>query len=258
MNSAMSLAGTGCLLLCITACIPLPIPHTERVTPSVRADFRARSGHPAAGVADALTASRKDTLCERAVIQRVTDARGHIEVPPVEKRESIFWLTMMDRTDGIGYWVCTGTIDSLGAPVYESRTEISGRMAGDDLDCFSWEAAQRPFVSCYSERMERPLRGGRWQQGSSGGIYRVLFVHRPHCGDARPFVQWLVGDSIVAVSELPREAEPCERKRLGLSERGGRWYLTYAEPHSTFWIKLGKHWVTYELGAPGEVREVPS
>ena len=258
MNAAMSLPVTGCLLLSITACIPLPIPHTERLTPSVRADFRARSGHPAAGVAVALTASRRDTLCERAVIQRVTDARGHIEVPPVEKRKSIFWLTMMDRADGIGYWVCTGTTDALGAPVYESRSEVSGGRSGDDLDCFTWEAAQRPFVSCYSGRMKRPLQGGRWQQGSAGGTYRVLFVDRAQGVFARSFVQWLVGDSIVAVSELPRDAKPWERKRLGLSERGGRWYLTYAVPHSTFWNKLGNRWVTYELGAPGEVREVPS
>jgi len=277
VNSGMSLAVTGCFLLCITACIPLPIPHNELVTPAVRGRFRSSSGRPAAGIAVALTSSDTDTSCNRAVVRRVTDARGQLQAPRVAQRKTIYWLVMMDRGSGIGYWLCAGSVDSLGTPRYSSRTAILGTPRGDDLDCFTWQSPERDHITCNRERYA-PLEGGRWSRGTVHGTYRVVFVASSLGWDGRkgdedgechvdspyiidpihPYVQWLAGDSIVAVTELPRCAKPWERKHLGLSERGSRWYLTFAVNHSTSWNKLGKRWVTYELGTPGEVREVPS
>lgn len=258
MSAATSLTVTALILVPGTGCVPLPIPHTEQVTPAVRADFRAGTGRGAARVAVALTQSRKDTLCARPVIQRVTDVQGHVEVPEIKKRTSILWVTLMENFGITSYYLCAGRIDSHGMPGYESRIEVSGRVTGDDLDCVTWEFAQRLNVTCLNKSSRaRWLEGGRWKTGSGGGTYRVLFVESPSGNRIHPFVQWLVGDSIAAVAEIDREAKPWERKRLGLFETYGRWHLTFAAPHSTFWNRLGNTWVTYELGAPGEVREMP-
>ena len=258
MNSATSLAVTGLLLLGIAGCIPLPIPHNELVTPPVRGRFRSASGRPAARIAVALTSSDTDTSCSRAVVQRVTDAQGDMQAPGVVERKKVYWLTIMDKGGGIGYWLCAGSVDSLGTPRYSSRTVINGRPQGDDLDCFTWQSPEGNHITCNRERYGR-VEGGRWSSGTVRGTYRVMFVELPLRGDrVHPYVHWLAGDSIVAVTELPRDAKPWERERLGLNERGGRWYLTFAVNHSTLWNRLGNRWVTYELGAPGEVREVPS
>lgn len=261
MSSTTTLIVTALIPLSFTGCVPLPIPHTQQVTPAVRADFRAGTGRRAAGVAVALTTSWKDTLCAQPVIQRVTDAQGHLEVPAVEERTPILWVTLMENFGYTSYYLCAGRIDSLGTRGYESRIEVHGRMAGDSLDCVTWEFAQRLHATCYNDlNPEGWLEGGRWETGSGGGTYRVLFVvvlQRPSRVITHPFVQWLVGDSIAAVAEIDRDSKPWERERLGLVAKDGRWYLTFAAPHSTFWNRLGNRWVTYELGAPGEIREMP-
>src|SRR6266545_2204569 len=95
-------------LLLSTACIPLPIPHTETVIPAVSADFRAPSGRPARGLAIALTGHEKDTACGRAQVHRVTDAEGRIAAPATQERKSIFWLTLMENFGLRTYWLCTG------------------------------------------------------------------------------------------------------------------------------------------------------
>src|SRR6266566_3966294 len=89
--------GIVALVLGVTACIPLPIPHNEQVTPPVSGTLRSSAGSSIAGAAIALTGSRRDTLCAPAAIRRVADEHGRYHTPATEARKTIFWVTMMEH-----------------------------------------------------------------------------------------------------------------------------------------------------------------
>lgn len=50
------------------------------------------------------------------------------------------------------YWLCAGTIDSVGVPVYRTRTPINGYLYGDSLACLEWVWEQRVQLACNSRR----------------------------------------------------------------------------------------------------------
>ena len=238
----------------VAGCLPIPIPHTERIIPAVSADLRAPSGRPAAGVAIALTSRDDDRACTSAEVRGITDEQGHIEAPVTEQRKSVFWLTLMENFGLRWYWLCTGRMDAVGTPVYTARTVIHGQLPGDDLMCYAWHIEAEEHVTCRDRREERGrLEGGRWRAGNDSGTYRVIFEDRWSGGPrTTAYLQWLVGDSVAAVVELPGEPRLFERKRLGLLFINNRWYLTVAVRRKGFWPKYV--WRRFELGPPGEFR----
>lgn len=58
------------------------------------------------------------------------------------------------------YWLCAGTIDSVGVPVYRTRTPINGYLYGDSLACLEWVWEQRVQLACNSASMQQTLTHG--------------------------------------------------------------------------------------------------
>jgi hypothetical protein len=247
------------------ACIPLPIPHNEQVTPSVAGTLRSDAGSPIAGAAIALTGSSRDTLCAHPAIRRVVDERGRFETPATEERKTIFWFTLMENFGLTDYWLCTGTVDSAGTALYLARTIIHGHAhghaAGDSLVCLGWVWEERRRVTCNGTFPQRMFEGGHWARGAAHGWYRLIVADDEVWGYlSRAFVQWLeakgpeAADSLVAMVELPDEVTS-ELRGVPFREQDSHWYLSIPSTKRTFWGHT--RWLTFELGPPGEAHRVP-
>jgi len=253
------------LVLGVTACIPLPIPHNEQVTPPVSGTLRSSAGSSIAGAAIALTGSRRDTLCAHAAIRRVADEHGRFHTPATEARKTIFWVTMMEHFGPrfTSYWLCAGTVDSTGAAVYRARAALTAQESGDSLACLAWVWRERYWVACNGTSVRRIFEGGHWVQGSVQGRYRLIVADDEASGSSRAFVQWLeakgrdAADSLAAAVELPEEVTRSEVPHFPFAERGGHWYLRVPTPKRTFWRGPYTQWLSFELGVPGDARKVP-
>ena len=260
--SASSLVAVA---LGVLACIPLPIPHTEQVTPNVVGDLRSSSGVPIPGVAVAFTGSPRDALCAKAMTHPVVDERGRFQATATKARKTILWLTLMENfgQNRSYYWLCAGTLDSGGAAAYQTRTYINGHAAGDSLACVAWVWKERHRVTCNGTSRQRMFEGGHWAQGAVEGRYRVI-VAEDEVWDypSRAFVQWLAVsdrdaiDSLVATLELPERVDVYELHRLRFAERAGHWYLRVPSTKWTFWKGAHTRWLTFALGPPGDARQV--
>jgi hypothetical protein len=246
-------------------CLPLPIPHVEQVTPQVIGRLSQSNGAASIDVPIALTATDKDTVCAQAAVRTATDSVGAFRVPFTEQRKRIYWLTLAENPGGItAYWVCAGTRDSTGEPVYHSRTFIIGHKDGDTLDCLDWMWREERRVTCNNDDAGRILTGGGWVDGVDSGTYRVILAEADRYGNrARGLVQWIIrsrggGPDIVrAMTELPA-ADDFLHEWGGptLAQEDDHWYLTVLSARPTKWGN--KRRVRFQLGPPGQVREVPA
>jgi hypothetical protein len=244
-------------------CIPLPIPHTKQVTPQVTGRLHQSNGRPSSGVSIALTASAKDTARSRPAIRTTTDAADAFQVPFTEERKGILWLTLMENPGGITtYWLGASATDPVREPAHRRRTYIVGHKDGDTLQCLDWVWKQEARVTCNTEDAARMLVGGTWVEGVDSGTYRVILAEDDRYASAfRGFVQWIVPastgrpDTIRAITELPVGPQIAgERSGPTLAQEDGRWYLTVLSTRPTKWGN--KRWLRFELGPPGQVRQV--
>jgi hypothetical protein len=248
----------------IAGCVPLPIPHVQQVTPRVAGRVHNSAGKPSSAVQLALTAHDKDTTCLRPSVRAVTDSTGAFQVPFVEERKSIYWFTLMENPARVTqYWLCTHAADDSGAPVYQARTEIMGHLDGDTLECLDWSWNERRRIVCNTAEQAHFLVGGTWVQGADTGFYRIILADEDKYGSIfRGYVQWVARpgagrtDSLHAMVELPVGPELAwEEGGPTLVRDNGTWYLTALSRRRSKWNN--NRWLRFELGPPGEVREVP-
>ena len=103
---------------------------------------------------------------------------------------------------------------------------------------------------------ESHTAGGQWTHGEVRGTYRVILAElQPWGSPLRGYVQWLVRDSVVAMAELPDMVQLWDTGELGFIERGNHSHFTIASTKRSKWGRT--RWLTFELGAPGEVRKLP-
>src|SRR5712664_4135061 len=205
----------GVLAVGASACVPLPIRHTEQVTASVIGTVRRSDGAPAAGLPVAVTASDEDSVCAGAGGAGVTDSAGRFRLPAVSVRRRILWLTWAESFGMTRYWFCARVLaraplaDSSVAPV--QRTVVYGWVHGDTLACLEWTWRSATRVTCNgSIGQRRILTGGAWRDGQTVGTYRVLLPDEEGWA-ARAVVQWITtgppggdaSDSVHAQTELP-------------------------------------------------------
>jgi hypothetical protein len=248
----------------VVACVPLPIPHNEQVTPFAAGDVRRSDGAPVVGAPVALTRSPRDTLCMKAAIRRSTDSVGHFAFPATEKHKHILWFTMMESFGSTSYWLRAGTIDSAGDTVYRTRTYIPGHVWGDSLACITWVWRDGERITCDNVGgARRIVTGGEWTDGNTSGPYRVILAEEGAWGtwNFRGFVQWLEQSSrrnevkVRAMTELPVGPElqaPFEGAQFAYN--GGHWYVMCPSTKRTKWNRT--RWLKFELGPPGQVRQV--
>lgn len=253
----------------ITGCLPLPIPHMEQVTPAVTGTLRNSDGSPIVGARVAVTHTRKDVACTGRGARGVTDARGQFALPEAKVRSGIVWISLMENFGQTWYWLCAGRDSAASSPgdslTRPLRTSITGSFRGDTLDCVAWRWHDVDDVACNgSVNQRRLIEGGSWSDGGARGSYRIILgdIDGESYG-SRPIVQWIEqrpspspgGPTAVvrAQAELPT---PHPVSPYGMALRGpdGTWRLTMRSTVPTKWNH--DTWFTFELGAPGQFRDV--
>lgn len=245
-------------------CLPLPIPHMQQVTPPVSGRVHNSVGQPSSALQLALTAHDKDTMCTRPSVRTVTDSMGAFAVPFIEQRKTIYWLTLVENPGRVKvYWLCANPEVGSDVPFYQTRTQITGHLDGDTLECLDWSWKETRRVVCNTSGEARFLVGGTWVEGADTGVYRVILADEDRYGSVfRGYIQWVSGlgtarrDTVHAMVELPGGAE-LARQWGGplLAPENGKWYLTVLSRRRNQWNNQRS--LRFELGPPGEIREVP-
>jgi hypothetical protein len=249
------LAATATLVVA-TACVPLPIPHTALVTPSVRGTLRDGDGTPVRGAVVGVTDGHRDRGCHRLAVRDTTDERGRFELPAMHRRRRIFWLTLMENFGMMGYWVCAVPPDSSLPERGVARSSARGYMRGDSLRCVDWSLAGEWRMSC--ESLERRIvEGGEWREGGRAGRYQLIATDSDDWGaESIVAIQWITDSSAdprIVVTTLAPAGERLQDATPSLLERGGRWYAKLTGVGSTGWRGRQRHPVL-EVGPPREVR----
>ena len=253
------------LAMVTAACIPLPIPHSELVTPQVAGTLEDSNGLPARGSLVALTPSEHDTLCTQPTIQQRTDDQGRFQAGATERHKTILLLTLMEDFGYRSYWLCSTAADSTGKVLYRARTYRLDRN-GASLRCLTWVWQDRPRITCNSSNApnDRIIEGGHWVLGATEGTYRVILGGEGAWGyPTHAFIQWLARptprtpervkaalDSLAAMVELPEEVNIGETPTVSLRQDFGQWLLIVRSTKRTFWGRARS--LIYRLGPPGE------
>jgi hypothetical protein len=258
-RSTKRLLAATAILVVATACVPLPIPHTALVTPSVRGTLRDGDGTPVRGAVLGVTDDHRDRACRRLAARDTTDERGRFELPAMHRRRRIFWLTLMENFGMMGYWVCAVPPDSTLPERGVARSSATGRMSGDSLRCVDWSLAGEWRMSC--ESLERRIvEGGEWKEEGRAGHYQLLATDSDDWGaESIVAIQWITdsatGPRIVATTLAPA-GERLQDATPSLLARDGRWYAKLTGFGSTGWHGGQRHPVL-ELGPPRRVRLLP-
>lgn len=264
------LVAATCLL---NACIPIPVKHSDQVTPTVVGTLSLDDDTPAAHYFIAVTDDLKDRTCSRPGGRGVTDSLGRFRVPETSAEKKTFWFTLMENLGMRVYWVCARPA-ALGAPdgtrVDESaRTTVWGHFRGDSVDCLRWHWRDTTRLSCNAtpadtqihwRRAERQiLRGGSWTVGDVSGSYRVLVVRVGRWESAaRAVVQWVgrtpgTPNTVRAQMDLPMW-DFVSAWGASLDHVGDAWRVRVESARKTRWGN--DIWLTFELGTPGEIHEI--
>jgi hypothetical protein len=186
-------------LLLSGGCLPIPIPHTERVAPAASGHLQLANGVPLRDTPVLLTADSHDGHCDRPASQVRTDSTGAFQLAPSFQRKSVYWATLMEPGSGLSVWLCASPPPETGLPA-PPRTYLPVLQENARIDCLYWVWQATPVLSCNSPHRIRVLTGGTWgtQTGRSGGTYRIVLVESNKWGTTcRVFVHW-----------VPREPDP--------------------------------------------------
>jgi hypothetical protein len=258
--------------MCVAAaCIPIPAKHQEQVTPAVVGTLSIDDGAPAGHYFIAATDEENDHTCSRPGGRAVSDSLGRFRLPETSEQKKVFWFTLMENLGSRRYWVCAGPsalgASTGGAPLASSaRTFVFGHFRGDSLDCLQWSWRDTTRLSCNAERNDKQfpqganqiLRGGSWTEGDVSGSYRVLLVQVGSWTDVRAVVQWVgeapgTANTVRAQMDLPTR-DSVKIFQASLDHVGDAWRVRVKSARKTWWGN--DIWLTYELGLPGQIREL--
>ena len=204
-------------LALLTVACPIPIAHTEALSPPVVGLFRQSDDKPIAGARVAVSIEYNDSACAHPIQETTTDTAGVFRLPTTEKRYSVNWVVpAFDRVDP-PYRLCLGVGDTLQTG-FAGRGSLSPPGPVDSLTCVEWTWDDRSRVTCSAiRRREQALSaGGRWVDGQSNGSYRLILTeglrrvpgYRRPMQRPRAYVQWLEENSdgsrtVRNIAELP-------------------------------------------------------
>ena len=267
---------------CVAGC-PMPISHTETVSPPIVGIVRGPDDRPVRDVAVAVTAGSGST-CTEPALRDSTDAAGRFRLPAAKKTYHVFWVIPNFDRAMPAYSLCVGTGDTL-LPAYEGLGAIQGDAPLDSITCVPWSWRNSLRAAC-SGNIERSLvSGGRSIDGEEAGRYRIILMREDSMpparglgrrvlnGPPRPHryfvvvVQWLEqpdpdGPATVrTVAELPLRKDVEWAGELSLGGVFGRWCASVATTrltHTLYWENHKREVITFMLGPPGKARQVPA
>ena len=132
------------LAVALASCIPIPL-STYR-SPTVVGVVRRTDGTPVSGARVAVSASRDDRTCQRALVIATTDSAGAFRLPGAKRRQ---YVSLMERV----YWyqVCVGDPDNLHL-AFQWGGLGEQPPARDSLACVESQWAWGNRVDCSSVR----------------------------------------------------------------------------------------------------------
>jgi len=253
---------------CLAGC-PVPIRHTETLSPPVVGVVHKSDGTPVVGAQVAVAYGYASSPCTRATAQATTDSAGVFRLVATQKDYRVVWvIPNFDRAPP-SYLLCVGAGDTL-LPAYNGVGSLDADAEPDSVTCLQWEWRDRTRVTCSGKAQRSIVSGGRWPSdvtpsaARGTGFFRLILTREGSGRTMRPLavVQWLEQtgpdspSTLVATAELPFRgnvewgvAEPA------LGEIYGRWcasMLTLRKTHFGF----KREWLRFKLGLPGDAHPV--
>lgn len=262
-----------CALAPCTAGCPLPIAHTETLSPPLVGVFTHDDGTPVPGARVAVSSEWGDAACVHATRLTTTDSAGLFRLPATEKRHRILWIIPGFDYAMPTYNLCVATENAQFAyrGYLSSRwlAPLGGEGSLDSITCLEWALNERPTVICSGTKESLQstgggvlVTGGHWTDEKATGWYRIILTG--HTQDVRhAYLQWVEPsgtDPLQAVRltrELPVDFGSIDGAAYAkISEHGQRWCATVAPVWSSH--RPGSKWPgwRFDLGPPGEVRQV--
>ena len=258
------------LTLCSTGCF-LPVHIVRRTSPPVVGAFLRSDGTPATGMRVVLAHGYGKTACGSAKLRTTVDSAGTFALPGTTVE--IHWIMVIPpvETFGSSYVLCAGTSDTTLHQAYRGFSSLSPEAPGDTVSCLQWDVQGNVRTTCAKSLEHTIVTGGHWTTPNGSGFYRLIPTEEgplegPDGNFKRPriAVQWVepatLGRpaSVRDVVELPSaEKYPgltgLKDPRLWESARG--WCLSVQSNRFRF-VGSGRGELWFELGPPGEVREV--
>ena len=250
------------LLICTAGC-PVPISHTETLSPPVVGVVRKSDGTPVVGAQIAVAYGYARSPCTRATSLATTDSTGAFRLVATQKDYRVVWvIPNLDRAPP-SYLLCVGAGDTLW-PAYTGWGSLDAEAEPDSVTCLQWEWRDQMRVTCSGKAQRAVVEGGKWADEDAAGWYRLILTSEDSGRTSRPLavVQWLEQSGpgslpiLRATAELPFRgnvewgvAEPA------LGEIYGRWcasMLTLRKTHFGF----KREWLRFKLGLPGDAHPV--
>lgn len=265
---------------CLAGC-PVPISHTETLSPPVVGVVRHSDGTPVVGALVAVAYGYSRTPCGQTTSQVTTDSAGVFRLEAKQKDYKVVWvIPNLDRFPP-GYLLCVGVGDTL-LPAYGGRGSLDAESEPDSVDCVEWQWRERTRVACAGKAMRGVVEGGRWQDdvtpnGASvtpsaasvtpsvaRGWYRLILTTEDSGRTSRPLavVQWLERAEPGAPVTVRATAELPFRGKMewgvgdpALGEVYGRWCASMTTVRKTF-FGFKNEWLRFSLGPPGQTHPV--
>ena len=249
------------LLACTAAC-PVPITHTETLSPPVVGVVHHSDGTPIVGALVGVAYGYSRSPCAEATSQATTDSAGVFRLEAKQKDYRVVWvIPNLDRFPP-GYLLCVGTGDTL-RPAYAGRGSLDASAPADSVDCVEWLWQERTRVTCTGKASRAVVEGGRWSDSAGSGWYRLILTSEDSGRRPRPLavVQWLERSSadapvtVRSTAELPFPPEVQWAADPALGEIYGRWCASIVTDRKTaFGFK--RDWLRFTLGPPGQTHPV--
>ena len=251
---------------CLAGC-PVPISHTETLSPPVVGVVRHSDGTPVVGALVSVAYGYSRTPCGQATSQATTDSAGAFRLEAKQKDYKVVWvIPNLDRFPP-GYLLCVGTGDTL-LPAYGGRGSLDAESEPDSVNCVEWQWRERTRVACAGKAMRGVVEGGRWSLDTLGmtarGWYRLILTSEDSGRTSRPLavVQWLERAEPGALVTVRAAAELPFRGKMewgvgdpALGEVYGRWCASMTTVRKTF-FGFKNEWLRFSLGPPGQTHPV--
>jgi hypothetical protein len=195
----------------------------------------------------------------------VTDSAGRFHLPAVHEEKRVAWFSPIENFGTTWYRFCAGgapTTTPQQVATMAASTHLVGWARGDTLDCIQWKLRRSARVSCNGPVGHyATFTFGAWHDARDSGYYRLLRADEDTRGNGqRAVVQWLAvapanapaGTSVRSQLELPT-GEAIVGATYAI--RNGRVVARVESIRRTKWDN--RRWLAFELGGPGEAREVP-
>ena len=262
--------GLSLVVLCTEAC-PIPIAHTEALSPPVVGVLRGSDGVLISGARVTVATEYDDSACARAALETTTGAAGTFRLPTTEKRYGVMWvIPNLDRLPP-GYRLCISVGDTLQT-AYFGRGSLRAPAPLDSLTCLEWAWNRRTRITCtcFAGAEQTLASGGTWTDGEATGWYQLILTEEPTrvphrrfpVERPRAYVQWVEPGSndsratVRSMVELSIDPKVTALWEIDLLTRYRKWYVSLRGTRPKFMRDFASTQLMFELGPPGHVRSV--